>query len=146
MKKYIKASRDSAFIGIWWYTDSGDIWAVIKPTDDGVLDGQYIQYSDKENHLTLWRKVVSDNVSDPKLAHDTISKGYKSLERGRVIYNTAKQCYEVICSDKLVKDTTFRNKIVDYFQLSGNRVEFESLNHYYKYELTGNPALDNFEY
>ena len=143
---YLKSSRSNGQIGIWWYTDNKDIWAKLKPTDQGYLDGLYYQYDNTTNHLNTWRQVVADNVENKEEANTIIAKGYKSLERGRVIYNTATQCYEVICSKELVNDKEFRDKLVDAFNLSGNRVEFNALSHYYKSELTGNPALDSFEY
>lgn len=39
MKMYLKSSRSNGQIGIWWYTDNKDIWAKLKPTDQGYLDG-----------------------------------------------------------------------------------------------------------
>ncbi len=73
-----------------------------------------------------------------------MEKGYKSLERGRVIYNTATMMYEITCSARMIHNTNFRKNIVDYYLLSDNRFEFVQLNHYYKVELTGNPILDEF--
>ena len=146
MKKYIKASRGNACIGIWWYTDEGDIWGVMKPTDEGVLDGVFLQYSDTENHSSLWSSVVKDNVSDSSAQAEIISKGYKSLHRGRVIYNTATMCYQVTCGSELVDDVEFRKKIVEYYQLSGNQVEFLAIpTHYHKVDIS-NPALYKWEY
>ena len=151
MKRYVKASRGDGFIGIWWYTDEGEIWGVMKHPDDGVLSGPYVQYSDTENHLTLWSSVVKDNVNsnnkEIKLdAQKIINKGYKSLERGRVIYDTRTMCYVVVCSANLVNDTAFREAVVDYYQLAGNQIDFVQNDHYYKAELTGNLALDSFYY
>lgn len=146
MKRYIEASRSNAFIGIWWYTDDKELWCKLKPTDQGALCGNYFQYDDQENHLTLWRQVVNEHISDPDRRSEIIAKGYKSFERGRVIYNTATQCYEVICSAALVGNKEFQDSVVQAFQLSGNRVEFCALSHYHKAEITGNPALDSFEY
>ena len=122
------------------------MWCKLKPTDQGALCGNYFQYDDQENHLTLWRQVVNEHISDPDRRSEIISKGYKSFERGRVIYNTATQCYEVICSAALVGNKEFQDSVVQAFQLSGNRVEFCALSHYHKAEITGNPALDSFEY
>lgn len=144
MKLYIKASRGNAQVGIWWYTDDCKVIGVSKPTDSAELDGAYIQYSCKENHMTLWRKVMSDNYKDN--AEEIIAKGYESLEHGRVIYDCRTCCYEVTCSVSLVHDKEFRNKIIEFFDLSGNQIEFVVLRHYHKEELTGNSALDDFYY
>ena len=142
--KFIESHGDG-LIGIWWYTPSKNIIGVSKPIDDGVIDNDYIQYSDKDNHLSLWRQVIKDNYTMP-VADKIIAKGYKAFERGRVIYNIRTQCYEITCSKELVNDIEFRNKCIKYFNLTNDRKDFTALNHYYKYELTGNPALDNFEY
>lgn len=144
MKKYIKASKGNAQIGIWWYTDEGEIWAQSDFTDNGIQYGPYLQYSAKENHMTLWRSTVMRNAKDN--ANQIIAKGYKSLERGRVIYNCRTACYEVTCSENLVHDKSFRRAIIDYFDLKGNQIEFVALQHYHKMELTGNPSLDEFYY
>lgn len=144
MKKYIKASREDACVGIWWYTDSGEVLGLLKPTDEGVLDGVYIQYSDRDNHLTEWRHALEMFIDDPELRENIYRKGYRSLERGRVIYNTRTQIYEVTCSKQLVNDKEFRNKIIEYYSLSNVRVEFVALDHYTKISYTGNSALDSF--
>ena len=144
MKVYVKASRGNAQIGIWWYTDDKEVWAVSCPTDDGELDGPYLQYSSSKNHMNLWRKVVNDNLSGN--TDNIISRGYKCFERGRVIYNCRTSCYEVTCSDNLINDKEFRRSIIDHLDLKGNQIEFVKLNHYHKEELTGNPAVDEFYY
>ena len=146
MKRYIKASRGNALVGIWGYTEDGNIWDVSVPTDSGELDGMYIQFSSTKNHMNMWSSVVKDNVKDSAAQKEFISKGYRSLERGRVIYNCATACYEVTCSAEIIKDESFRRKIIECFNLSNNRVEFVVLNHYVKEELTGNPELDRFMY
>lgn len=71
-----------------------------------------------------------------------IQKGFKSIERGRVIYNTAVQCYQVIYSKALFNDKQFRDDCIKAFNLSECRFEFEALSHYYKCELTGNSSVD----
>ena len=145
MKIYVKGSRGAGLIGLWWYNESDNsVWGLTKPLDSGVIDGSYTQYSYKDNHLTKWSQVVKDNVTDKDMQASIIAKGYKSLERGRVIYNNVTQCYEITCSKGIVDDIDFRAAIIDYFNLSGNRYEFVALNHYSKLELTGNPALDDF--
>lgn len=126
MKEYRKASRGDAQVGIWWYTDDRKILAVSKLTDDGELNGSYIQYSSTENHMTLWHKVMKDHMPDNY--EDIVKKGYQSFERGKVIYDCRTCCYEVTCSENLIYDRAFRREIIDYFNLRGNQVEFVQLN------------------
>lgn len=147
MRRYVKASTvTDGYVGIWWYTRSGEIWAKLKPLDSAEEDGPYLQYSVTDNHLTLWRSVVNDNCNDNEVAKDIISTGYKSIERGRVIYDMRSQSYIVICSEDIIQDADFKSKILEYFNLLANRTEFEALGHYHIAEITGNPAIDAFEY
>ena len=96
--------------------------------------------------MTLWRKALELFVSNKKERDTYIKKGYKCLERGRVVYNIRTQSYEVICSVDLVNDLKFRKACKDYFKLNSCRVDFEALHHYHKMELTGNPAVDDLYY
>ena len=142
----VKKANHGGLIGIWWYTDEGHIWAVKKPADEGALDGPYLHYSDTESHFTLWKRMVTQNISDSQAATARISLGFKSLERGRVIYDTRTQCYEVTCSETLYLDNDFRTKIKKAYNLEHSRVTFVHLHHYRKLCLTGNPVLDAIYY
>ena len=142
MKKYIRASRYSGFIGIWWITDGYFVFGVEKPVDKGVVDGRYIQFSDTANHLNQWKKCIYNEFKGEKA--DTIYKlGYKGLERGRVIYDTMTQVYVITCSSKIAKDSRAVEAIRKVFNLTDCRVEIEILNHYSKLTLTGDPAVDS---
>lgn len=146
MKRYIKASVNDGEIGIWWITD--DLKQVLKVScmiDEAETDDPYLQFSTTKNHLTEWRNVVKEQVDDKDLQEELIRKGYKCLERGRVIINLKTQAYEVTCSEKMVNDPEFRQAIVDAFHLPLGRVTFEALSHYYVYEAGQNSALDKFE-
>lgn len=147
MKRYIKASYGEGLIGIWWYDmNNNSVISFQKPLDSGYSDGNYIQYSDSDNHMTLWRQAVYNNITDKQRADEIYSQGYKSLERGRVIFNLRTQCYEITCSKDIIKNEQFRKDIVNEFNLSGNRYDFVPLNHYYISKLTGNPTLDSRYY
>lgn len=134
------------FVAIWWYTDSGEFWDFSKSLDDAEDDHGYLQYSLTKNHASLWRTTVKDHISSDNEQKKIISRGYKSIERGRIVFNVRTQSYEIICSDSLASDPNFRKKCVEYFNLSGNRYDFYPLTHYSKQELTGNPALDSMYY
>lgn len=135
----LNTSRGEGFVGIWWYTGD-EIWGVSKPVDNGILDGRYIQYSANENHLTLWDNVRKDY--DVKNLYSNLS--YKGLERGRVVYDTLTQVFVITCSHELVNDESFRKACIDFYNLKGNRVDFEALSHYHVYKESGNPALERF--
>lgn len=143
MKRYIKASLTSGLIGIWWiYNDT--VIADYKTLDDGYNDGNFINYDEKKNHATEWNKLIKEYF--PEQAEEIIALGYKGIERGRVIYNLRTQAYEVTCSQEVYKDSKQRKLIVDAFELNDCRYDFFALRHYYVAKLTGNPALDQFEY
>ena len=144
MKRYVHATADrgDALVGIYWYTDDHRVIGLAEPVGDGLIDGEYIQYSGS-NHMQAWNLVVRDNISGFE-ADKIIKKGFKSLYRGRCIYSTMTPTYTVTCSEDLKDDLEFRQKIKDYFQLGSVRVTFVALDHYKnKLELTGNPAVDN---
>lgn len=145
-KLQIQESYDGGYVSIWWYTDSGDFWDFTKTTDDAEDDHGFLQYSTAKNHMTLWRDAVRNNVDDEETQKKIIAKGYKSIERGRVIFNIRTQSYEIICSEKLFNDKNFRKKCLEYFNLTNKRYDFIQINHYGKQELTGNPALDSMYY
>lgn len=144
MKRYIKASSTSGFIGIWWIKDDIVI-ADYKTTDEGYNDGSFINYDQFKNHSTEWRRLIKEYFPDE--ADELIKKGYKSLDRGRVVYNLRTQCYEITCGDNVFNDIDTRKELVAAFNLQNCRFDFVNLGtHYHIAELTGNPALDQFEY
>ena len=144
VNRHLKEGYRAGLVAIWWYTDDGEFWDFSKTLDDAEQDYDYLQYSKTKNHLNLWKLATDTYVKDKTIRKNIYEKGYKSIERGRVIYNIRTQTYEVICSKALVDDIDFKNKCIEHFNLTGNRVDFESLNHYYKIELTGNPSIDKF--
>lgn len=146
MKLKINESYKEGLVAIWWYTNGGEFWDYCKTLDDAYNDGYFLQYSGTQNHLTLWRTAVKDHIPNDEEQKEVISKGYKSIERGRIVYNLRAQCYEITCSDELVKDENFRKNCVDYFNLKGNRYSFVPMQHYAKQELTGNPSIDSMYY
>ena len=146
MVRKLKESFQDGSVAIWWYTDDGEFWAYCKSLDDADTDYNFLQYSNTKNHLTLWRDAVNTHVLDKDEAKNIIAKGYKSIERGRIVYNLRTQSYEVTCSDKLAGDSKFRERCIDYFNLRGCRYSFVPLTHYGKQELTGNLALDSMYY
>ena len=143
MKRYVKGSFTSGYVGIWWIIN-GRIIGTLRDLDHGYNDGNYIQYDKDQNHLTEWSKIVREQVKNNP--DEIIDKGYKSLERGRVIYNLRTCCYEITCSKKVSKDWDSIQAIIEFYELQHCRYDIVSLDHYYVAEITGNPELDRFEY
>lgn len=144
MKRYIRSSSTSGFVGIWWILND-EVIADMKSVDNGYNDGYFIHYDEDKNHQTEWRKLIIESLSEEE-AENLIKKGYKSIERGRVVYNIRTRCYEVICSGEVAKQPDLLKKVVEAFELTGCRYDFVVDHHYHLAELTGNPALDAFEY
>ena len=141
---FIKESRGEGLVSVWWYTSDGEFWDFSIDVNKAENDGGFLQYSTTKNHLNLWRLACDTYITDVTKRNETYNKGYKSIERGRVIYNLRTQCYEVICSKELVDDVAFKEACIKHFNLSGNRVDFQALNHYHIQNLTGNPSVDKF--
>ena len=116
------------------------------PTDSGVSDGTYIQFSDTQNHMTEWHKVVHDNVPERE-ASQIIGKGYKSIPRGRVIYDLRTQSYIITCGSQFKDDVEFKSAICSAFEIPAGRTDLSFIDtHYHVYEYTGNKFLDDAEY
>lgn len=147
MKRVILSSSMSGNVGIWWYTPQKVVWGKLIPTTEGEVSGNYIQFSNSKNHLTEWGSIVKDNVTDEEESKAIISKGYTSIPRGRVIFDTRTNTYVITCQESLKDDNEFKSKICEFFQIPKERTSVECIpGHHYTYELTGNPALDNQEY
>lgn len=144
MFRIVKASTTSGDIGIWWYTDDGEVIGLQCSLDEGENSGDQIEYPYEKNHLNSFTQIV--NEFRPNDAQDIIRLGYKGLERGRVYYEIATHCYHVTCSEAMKRDREFKAKLKDFYHLNGCMVQFDMLNHYCKLPLTGNPAVDDFNY
>lgn len=145
MYRYVKGSEESAFIGIWWYTDAGEVIGYMCPLKDGIDTGSCTEYDPKENHLSLWKRVCNDYFEEPERSR-IYSKGYRGLERGRVYYDNRTHSFVITCSKAIITNVEFKYAIIGAFNLTHCRYDFVALDHYNKIELTGNPALDNFEF
>ena len=144
MKRYVRASLTSGFIGIWWICGD-DVIADMKTLDEGYNDGTFVNYDEFKNHSTEWRSIIKECY--PNEAESIISQGYKSLDRGRVVYNLRTQSYEVTCGEDVFNSIAKRKMIVDAFSLRDCRYDFVNVGtHYHIAPLTGNPALDALEY
>jgi len=136
----IKEDIDNAEVAIWWWTGN-EFWGRSCLLDNAEEDRLYLQYSTTKNHLTLWKDIRNEH----KDCIEIQDKGYKYLERGRVVYNIRAHSFEVIGSQDLLSDSNFRSACKDYFHLNNCRIEFIADNHYHRVT-TDNPAILSFEY
>ena len=146
MKRYIKSiehepSHDGN-IGIWWFYNDKVVGGFC-PLSDGVEDRGYLQFSKTKNHITEWESTIKEQSPE---AVDMIPKGYRSIERGRVVYDPRAMVYEIICSPTIAGDDNAINRIAEEFNIADLRYDVIPSSHYYVPTLTGNPALDNFDY
>lgn len=142
---YLNEGKRNGLVGFWWYTPSKNIIGTFAILEDAERDGDYYQYSNNLNHLSVWKNVVDAQVNDENEKHEMLRNGYRGTDRGRVVYDTRTGSYEVICSMNLAKDSEFRGKVINAYNLKNEEVDFVPLRHYEKHELTRNPFLDNFE-
>ena len=147
MKRYVRTtgsetSIPSGSVGIWWLYDDKVIGDYC-PVDEGVEDRGYIQFSTTDNHITRWETTIKEQLPE---AINLISKGYRSLERGRVVYDIRSQVYEIICSQKVASDADTIKLIAKEFGIAHTRYDVIPSAHYYVPTYTGNPTLDNYDY
>lgn len=74
-------------IGLWWYTDSRQVWARTWNTYDGQVAGAYYRCPDSHSHRLDWKRVVQLNTQNSKEVNRIVDLGYKHYERGRITYN-----------------------------------------------------------
>lgn len=143
MKLYVKSSSTDGFVGIWWLYENKVIGRLVS-LDDGYDDGRFIHYDNFKNHSTEWKSVLQEQLPDK--FDELYPKLFKCIERGRVVYNIRTQCYEILCSEAVSKNSEAIHVIVKAFNLQSCRYDIVPDRHYYIAEPTGNPALDDFEY
>ena len=145
MKRYIATSDSlplTGNVGIWWlYNDK--VIGEYCPIEEGVDDRGYIQFSKTDNHITLWESTIKEQLPE---SMDLIPKGYRVIERGRVVYDIRSQVYEIICSPVIASDTNAIQLIAKEFEIDQLRYDVIPSSHYYVPDYTGNPTLDNFDY
>ena len=147
MKRYIKTiesetSMPTGNVGIWWFYNDTVVGEYC-PVDEGVDDRGYIQFSKTRNHMNTWEFVITQQLPE---AIDMIPKGYRSIERGRVVYNIRSQVFEIICSQAIASDENAIQRIAEEFEIADQRYDVIPSSHYYVPHLTGNPTLDNFDF
>lgn len=113
-----------SLVGLWWYTDDGELWAVTRLTQSGFKMYINIKYDFILDHSKIWKKVVKEHVPDEDTANQIIARGWKSFEYGSVEYNTVFDHYEITCSRKIALNTEIRQKIIDAYHLQDGKYTF----------------------
>ena len=146
MYRYIptaeKLSTHEGNVGIWWFYND-QVVGDYCPMSEGVEDRGYIQFSKTDNHITRWETTIKEQLPE---AIDLIPKGYRSIERGRVVYDIRSQVYEIICSQAIAADNNAIRLIAEAFDITDLRYDVIPSSHYYVPTYTGNPTLDNYDW
>lgn len=147
MKLYVKTDESenpipTGNVGIWWLYNNKVIGDYC-PVDEGVEDRGYIQFSKTDNHITRWETTIKEQLPE---AIDLISKGYRSIEQGRVVYDIRSQVYEIICSQAVALNDNAIKLIAKEFGIAHTRYDVIPSSHYYVPTYTGNPTIDNFDW
>jgi len=125
MKRYIRTVESElpmqGCVGIWWFYNN-HIDKYDCPVDKGFVKNGYIRsFHNKGSDIP-------------------------GVESGEVVYDIRSQVYEIICSQELAKNTTAIKLIAEAFEISNLRYDVIPSSHYYVPNLTGNPALDDFDF
>ena len=137
----LNTSRADSYVGIWWWTGTEIIGTKVD-TEDALADNYFIQPvtedNPNQNHFNLWESIKETATNQEEVQN----KGYKDIERGRVLYNMRTMCFEVTCSPELVNDDKFRRAVVNFYNLQVGSTDFVSEGHYHVYDPNGNPAIE----
>ena len=145
MKRYVATSESiplAGNVGIWWLYNNKVVGEYC-PVNEGVDDRGYIQFSNTDNHITKWESTIKEQLPE---ATDLLPKGYRSIERGRVVYDIRAQVYEIVCSRAIASDEKAIQLIAKEFEIDNLRYDVIPSVHYYVPDYTGNPTLDNFDF
>lgn len=122
MKRYVRSiehSQHEGNVGVWWFYNNKVIGEYC-PLSDAVEDRGYMQFSKTKNHITEWEPTIREQLPE---AIDLISKGYRSIERGRVVYDPRAMVYEIICSQIIASDEAVISAIAKEFDIADLRYD-----------------------
>lgn len=120
----LNEGKRNGLVGFWWYTPSKNIIGTFATLEGAKRDGDYYQYSNNLNHLSVWKDVVATQVNDENERNKMLRYGYRGTDRGRVVYDTRTGSYEVTCSMKLARDSEFREKVINAYNLKNEKIYF----------------------
>lgn len=116
-----ETSTSTGNVGIWRFYDNNVVGEHC-PVDEGYVENGCIKF------------ITQMNSDLP------------GAESGAVIYDIRSQVFEIICSQTIASDENAIQRIAEKFEIVGQRYDVIPSSHYYVPTLTGNPALDNFDF
>lgn len=122
MKRYVRSIEQlqhEGNVGIWWFYNNKVIGEYC-PLSDAVEDRGYMQFSKTRNHITEWESTIREQLPE---ATNLIPKGYRSIERGRVVYDPRAMVYEIICSQVIASDKSAISAIAKEFNIADLRCD-----------------------
>lgn len=122
MKRYVRSieqPQHEGNVGIWWFYNNKVIGEYC-PLSEAIEDRGFMQFSKTRNHITEWESTIREQLPE---AIDLISKGYRSIERGRVVYDPRAMVYEIICSQAIASDETAISAIAQEFDIADLRYD-----------------------
>ena len=126
MKRYIKTIESETFmptgnVGIWWFYNNTVVGEYC-PVDKGYV----------KNGCSKYKAQMKSDLP--------------GVESGEVVYDIRSQVFEIICSQTIASDENAIKKIAEEFEIADQRYDVIPSSYYYVPSLTGNPALDNFDF
>lgn len=114
-------SLTEEYLSTFWYVDGDFIGdeAEISDTSKIVEYGDFIQVD--RDHYSIWNKVKHSHPS-------TRNKEYDEIPRGRVLFNTKTQRFQVVTSPEMIEN--HKEEIIKWFNLPPNKTDFVEDEHY----------------
>lgn len=118
-------SLTEQFLSTFWYVGGEIIGDEVEfnSSDSKNLTeyGDFIQLD--KDHVNIWNR-VKHSLDSTKTAE------YDEFPRGRVLFNTVKQRFQVVVSPEIVRDKSKRTDIIDWFHLPAGKTDFIADEHY----------------
>lgn len=118
-------SLTEQYLSTFWYVDGDIIGDEVEFNSTNSKDlteyGDFIQLD--KDHVNIWNR-VKHSLDSTKNAE------YDEFPRGRVLFNTVKQRFQVVVSPEIVNDKYKRMDILDWFHLPAGKTDFIADEHY----------------
>lgn len=134
----ILESADDLTVGIfWYYKDNVEIESiehVSKSSNIFKVSSDEIFINPHKDHIGIWYSNPMKKIVKPEIINKYGNVAHNHYPRGRVTYyvnkSTREQYYLVLMDQCLFQNKAVQSKVKAAFNLSGNRIEFETDSHY----------------